>query len=105
MITRRAFLQSLGLAAGAAIIAPGFDFSEPMLDTPMPPIPIGYVLCHIGNRVPVGWVLCEGQRLYRSRFPALSALLDSQYGGDEETFNVPYLNRATTGMHHIMKAT
>lgn len=44
------------------------------------------------NRIPHGWMACNGQALARNPNMALFALLAYTYGGENDNFNLPNLN-------------
>lgn len=53
---------------------------------------IGEIRIYAGNRVPAGWVRCEGQILSISQFSALYAVIGNHYGGNgATTFALPDL--------------
>ncbi|MFN7153249.1 MAG: phage tail protein [Acidovorax sp.] len=53
---------------------------------------VGEVRMFAGNFAPVGWALCEGQRLQISEYETLFQLIGTTYGGDgESTFALPDL--------------
>jgi len=54
-------------------------------------VPVGVVNPFAGSTAPSGWLLCFGQAVSRSQYPALFATISTTYGtGDgSTTFNVP----------------
>lgn len=72
------------------------------------------ILPYYGNRVPNGWLPCNGQAVSIGTYQALFALLGTTYGGDGRTnFNVPDLrgrlcvgqgNLSTTASTHVLGA-
>ena len=53
---------------------------------------VGEIRMFAGNFAPVGWLLCEGQRLSISEYDALYNLIGTTYGGDgQQTFQLPDL--------------
>lgn len=55
-------------------------------------IPIGTILPYeVGKTPPNGYLLCDGRELYRDLYPCLFKILNTVYGGHENTFNIPDL--------------
>lgn len=53
---------------------------------------IGEIRMFAGNYAPVGWALCNGQKLNIAEYQALYSLLGTTYGGDgQTTFALPDL--------------
>jgi microcystin-dependent protein len=54
-------------------------------------IPVGAQIAYAGSSAPLGWLLCYGQPVSRTRYAALFATIGTAYGaGDGSTsFNVP----------------
>ncbi len=54
-------------------------------------VPVGTVVRYLGdeNQIPEGWLLCDGRRLSRTDYHQLSEVIESNYGGDSEHFNLP----------------
>lgn len=52
---------------------------------------VGEIRMFAGNFAPVGWAICDGQRLAITQNEALYSLIGDQYGGDAATFNLPDL--------------
>jgi microcystin-dependent protein len=54
--------------------------------------PVGVMLDWPGDTAPADWLLCQGQALKRSTYPALFAVLGTKYGagiGDGTEFSLP----------------
>lgn len=50
------------------------------------------------NKIPAGWLLCDGRSLAVADYPALYAALGNTWGGDAENFNIPNtLDKFTIG--------
>ncbi|OPY95784.1 hypothetical protein A5906_07400 [Bradyrhizobium sacchari] len=63
-------------------------------------IPAGALMPFAGGAVPTGWLICEGQSVLRSDYPALFAAIDTRYGAADGThFNVPDLRGRTVFGH------
>lgn len=61
-------------------------------------IPSGALLPFAGSTAPSGWLLCYGQSLLRSSYPALFAAIGTTYGAADGThFNVPDLRGRVPG--------
>jgi microcystin-dependent protein len=62
-------------------------------------IPTGTVWDFLGSAAPTGWLLCQGQSVLRTDYPALFALIGTTYGSADGThFNLPDARgRATIG--------
>ena len=54
-------------------------------------MPIGAIIAFPSERIPNGFLPCEGQELSRKQFPELSELLGNTFGGTASTFNLPDL--------------
>ena len=53
-------------------------------------IPIGTIIpVASGRSVPTGYLLCNGQSIAGATYRDLSAVIGSQYGGNDTTFNLP----------------
>jgi microcystin-dependent protein len=60
---------------------------------------VGEIRFFSGTVVPAGWAACNGQQLYIQQYAALYALIGSQFGGNQTSFNLPDLRgRVMTGM-------
>jgi hypothetical protein len=75
----------------------------PVYDTPssVPDVAIGTVLIYAGDKIPDGFLLCDGREVPRGRYPSLYKVIGEKYGeGDGvTTFNLPDMNTlATNGM-------
>jgi len=53
--------------------------------------PTGSVIAYAGDTAPSGWLLCHGQSVAVSSFPALYAVIQYTYGGSGANFNLPDL--------------
>lgn len=64
---------------------------------------IGEIRAFAFNRIPTGWMACDGQILKVLDYQALHSLLGNRYGGDNKrTFGLPDLRgRTPVGMGHI----
>jgi microcystin-dependent protein len=77
----------------------------PVYDTPssVPDVAIGTVLIYAGDKVPDGFLLCDGREVPRGRYPSLYKVIGDKYGeGDGvTTFNLPdmdtLLNKGVVG--------
>jgi microcystin-dependent protein len=72
--------------------------------------PPGVVLPFAGSSAPSGWLICQGQSLSTSAFPALFAAIGYIYGGSGSTFNLPdtrglFLRGAGTNPDNINNTT
>jgi microcystin-dependent protein len=65
----------------------------PVYDTPssVPDVAVGTVLIYAGDKVPDGFLLCDGREIPRGRYPSLYKVIGEKYGkGDGvTTFNLP----------------
>jgi microcystin-dependent protein len=52
---------------------------------------LGQVIAYAGSDMPLGWAACDGALLDAATYPALFALLGTQYGGDASRFALPDL--------------
>lgn len=53
-------------------------------------IPVGTIIPVVsGSSVPSGYLLCNGQSIAGANYRDLSAVIGSQYGGDDVNFNLP----------------
>ncbi len=65
---------------------------------------IGTVVLFPFDRVPSGWMACEGQLLAISAFQALFSLVGTKFGGDgRTTFAIPDLKgKAPEGLRYFI---
>lgn len=64
-------------------------------------VPTGTVVAFAGrpDRVPAGWMLCDGRSLTREMYPALFNAIGTAHGGDGTNFNLPdYRGRFLRGV-------
>lgn len=64
-------------------------------------MPTGSVVAFAGrpDRVPPGWLLCDGRSVTRDAYPALFAAIGTAHGGDGTNFNLPdYRGRFLRGV-------
>jgi microcystin-dependent protein len=56
-------------------------------------IPTGTIQMYVGNVAPIGWLICNGGNYYKEGYPALYAVLGSNFddAGDPEIFRLPNL--------------
>lgn len=56
-------------------------------------VPVGAILGWSADTAPAGWLLCTGQAVSRTEYPALFAVIDTTYGAGDggSTFNLPDL--------------
>lgn len=54
-------------------------------------LPIGSIITFPSEKIPDGFLPCEGQELSRKQYPELSALLGNIFGGTSITFKLPDL--------------
>lgn len=54
-------------------------------------MPIGAIIAFPSEKIPNGFLPCEGQELSRKQFPELSEVLGNTFGGSTSTFNLPDL--------------
>lgn len=68
------------------------------------PIPVGTIMPYVSaNGAPYGWLLCNGQEVNGSTYPALSAVIGESFGSSTPgtTFKVPnYINSALYGVNN-----
>jgi microcystin-dependent protein len=63
---------------------------------------IGEIRIFPYNRIPRGWMACNGQSLPVGQYAALYSLIVNRYGGNNENFNLPNLNgRTLVGADYI----
>ena len=57
--------------------------------------PVGAIMAYAGDTAPTGWLLCQGQTVSRTAYPALYAVLGDTYGAGDgtTTFALPDLRR------------
>ncbi len=53
--------------------------------------PVGTITMYCAGTAPTGWLICDGTSYLRSAYPALSAIIGSNFGGNPTNFNVPDL--------------
>jgi microcystin-dependent protein len=72
----------------------------PVYDTPasVPDVATGTVLIYAGDKVPDGFLLCDGREVPRGRYPSLYKVIGDKYGeGDGvTTFNLPDMDTLMT---------
>jgi hypothetical protein len=78
MLSRRKFVQMLGAAIAAGIVAPKTTLGAYVSDI-SPAIPVGSVLPFRGA-VPSGWLLCDGRAIDKAAYPALFKALALPFG-------------------------
>lgn len=62
-------------------------------------LPAGLVMPYSGNTAPTGYLMCTGQSLTTTMFPALFAAIGYTYGGSGTNFSLPNLeNRIPAGL-------
>ncbi len=56
-------------------------------------VPVGSVVRFAGwpAMVPERWLICDGRRLHRVKYPELSTSIGLKYGGTDEEFQLPDL--------------
>ena len=55
------------------------------------------------NKIPRGWLPCDGRALQMAQYQALASLIYTTFGGSGNTFNLPDLrNNAPAGMRYII---
>ena len=54
--------------------------------------PVGLIMAYPSLTPPDKWILCNGQALAKTDYPALFALIGIKYGSTSTTFNVPNLS-------------
>jgi microcystin-dependent protein len=54
---------------------------------------IGEIKIFAGNFEPEGWMFCDGRTLSSTRHPLLFSIVGIMYGGDDQNFNLPNLNK------------
>lgn len=101
---RRTFIK-MGTALAAGMAMPGGLIAGSRQAATDNEFFIGEIIMVAFDRVPDGWVKCEGQLVFVSDFPALYALIGLTYGGDGTTFGLPDLRgrvpvHAGNGLHH-----
>jgi microcystin-dependent protein len=65
----------------------------------VPLVPAGVISQYAGSAAPDGYLLCTGQSLSTTTYPALFAAIGYTYGGSGSSFNVPNLqNRVPVGL-------
>ncbi|MGC4130386.1 MAG: tail fiber protein [Bergeyella sp.] len=52
---------------------------------------VGEIKLYSGNRIPEGWLPCDGRALLINEYKALAQLLGNKYGGTDTTFCLPDL--------------
>lgn len=63
-----------------------------------PVTPPGIISQYAGSTAPTGYLMCDGQSLSTTAYPALFQAIGYQYGGSGSNFNVPNLqNRVPVG--------
>jgi hypothetical protein len=81
----------------------------PVYDTPssVPEVVVGTVLIYAGDKVPDGFLLCDGREVPRGKYPSLYNAIGEKYGeGDGvTTFNLPDMRTlATNGIEGAVAA-
>lgn len=103
-MNRRGFLKSL-IGGAAAVAMPSLvaeekgslyydtttDLVSAIRAIDQQPVPVGYI-SHFVDKVPDGWVLCDGRQLDKEIYSDLYNALGNTYGQSTTTFNVPDLN-------------
>jgi len=104
-VSRRGFFKGIGAVVGVVAAAkylppeltppqklPQTISLTPIIKTTKDGAPAGSIEYYCGNKVPPdGWILCDGQRLSKYRFPTLHSVIGDTYGSTPLTFNVPDL--------------
>ena len=96
----RALLGGATLASLAGCLAPAPDRAVPG------GVPVGTVVAYTGERVPHGWLLCDGRPLRRGDWPELFHVIGTSHGSgvsplgvQEGAFNLPdYRGRFLRGV-------
>jgi microcystin-dependent protein len=60
--------------------------------TAIPQLPVGAVMPYAGLTPPMGWLLCDGSEVQRTRYPALYAVIKDLYGSSEAYIPPTYDN-------------
>ena len=51
--------------------------------------PVGTIQIYAGEKAPSGYLLCQGQSVSKTSYPALFAVIGTTYGGSGNNFNLP----------------
>ncbi len=54
-------------------------------------VPIGCVQAYAGDKIPTGWVECNGQEYNKTKYPELYKAIGTSWGGSGDMFRVPDL--------------
>lgn len=54
--------------------------------------PVGTIVSYAGLIAPNGWLICNGQSLSKNDYLDLFNVIEYNYGGENDNFNIPNLN-------------
>jgi microcystin-dependent protein len=54
-------------------------------------VPTGTIVCYAGSTAPDGWLFCDGQTLPKTTYANLHNVIQYNYGGSGDNFNLPDL--------------
>eukprot|EP00035_Acanthoeca_spectabilis_P033733 m.25176 g.25176 ORF g.25176 m.25176 type:complete len:353 (+) comp6168_c0_seq1:37-1095(+) len=69
----------------------GLPTMLPSSPTPASAVPVGSVIWFAANTPPQGYLVCDGQSVSRTEFPALSTVLGTTFGGNGSVVRLPDL--------------
>jgi hypothetical protein len=72
--------------------------------SPLQDHPTGTIVTHSSPTIPSGYLPCDGRHLSRNDYPILFLMIQTTYGGDDNTFALPYLEHTdSTSIFYLIK--
>ena len=69
------------------------------------PPKLGQIMTYDGDKIPSGFLPCDGRMLRRKNHPKLFKVIKTKYGdadGSNTAFNLPLMTSETQGIHYII---
>jgi microcystin-dependent protein len=63
------------------------SITKSLLFSAMPQMPVGMITPYAGLTAPVGWLLCDGSEVLKSKYQALATVIEGLYGNSKQ-YNV-----------------
>ena len=66
---------------------------------------VGQIMTYAGDKIPMGFLPCDGRMLRRKSYPGLFKIIKTKYGdadGSNTAFNLPLMSSETQGIYYII---